>query len=178
MAGQRRHTPRPDHPEASDAARTPSSRRSSRTRRWTSTRRASNGRAWLPAGSSHDHAQAATAHHGSTRTPVGPATGSQHIQTATTPSTDPSSLSHRCTDADQQPPELYGSSARRPRPPTATHRRHRVHTLLHCRRGPGHRRRLERQTIYRCLRRLAGHEPGSAHHDLQVVDEGRLRVRR
>ena len=26
---------------------------------------------------------------------------------------------------------------------------------------------FERQTIYRCLRRLAGHEPGSAHRDLE-----------
>ena len=24
---------------------------------------------------------------------------------------------------------------------------------------------FERQTIYRCLRRMTGHEPGSAHHD-------------
>jgi hypothetical protein len=36
---------------------------------------------------------------------------------------------------------------------------------------------FERQTIYRCVRRLAGHEPGSAHHDREVVDGGRLRVR-
>jgi hypothetical protein len=37
---------------------------------------------------------------------------------------------------------------------------------------------FERQTIYRCLRRMTGHEPGSAHRDLQVVDDGRLQVRR
>lgn len=36
---------------------------------------------------------------------------------------------------------------------------------------------FERQTIYRCLRRLAGHEPGSAHHDLHDVGNDRLQVR-
>ena len=36
---------------------------------------------------------------------------------------------------------------------------------------------FERQTIYRCLRRLAGHEPGSAHHDLHDVGNDRMGVR-
>ena len=27
---------------------------------------------------------------------------------------------------------------------------------------------FERQTIYRCIRRMTGHEPGSAHHDLMT----------
>jgi hypothetical protein len=34
---------------------------------------------------------------------------------------------------------------------------------------------FERQTVYRCLRRMTGHEPGSAHHDLEDVGDGRLR---
>ena len=37
---------------------------------------------------------------------------------------------------------------------------------------------FERQTIYRCVRRLAGYEPGSAHHDLRDLDNDRLQVRR
>ena len=37
---------------------------------------------------------------------------------------------------------------------------------------------LERQTTYRCLRRMAGQEPGSAHHDLEDVGNGRLRLDR
>jgi hypothetical protein len=37
---------------------------------------------------------------------------------------------------------------------------------------------FERQTIYRCVRRLAGHEPGSAHHDLRDLGNDRLQVRR
>jgi hypothetical protein len=36
---------------------------------------------------------------------------------------------------------------------------------------------FERQTIYRCLRRLTGHEPGSAHHDLEDFGNDRLRRR-
>jgi hypothetical protein len=36
---------------------------------------------------------------------------------------------------------------------------------------------FERQTIYRCLRRMAGHELGSAHCDLQVAGNDRLRLR-
>jgi len=36
---------------------------------------------------------------------------------------------------------------------------------------------FERQTIYRCLRRLAGDEPGSAHHDLRDLGNDRLRTR-
>ena len=36
----------------------------------------------------------------------------------------------------------------------------------------------ERQTIYRCLRRMSGHEPGCAHHDLEDVGNDRLRVHR
>ena len=34
---------------------------------------------------------------------------------------------------------------------------------------------FERQTVYRCLRRMTGHEPGSAHHDLEDLGDGRLR---
>jgi hypothetical protein len=34
-----------------------------------------------------------------------------------------------------------------------------------------------RQTIYRCLRRLTGQEPGSAHHDLEDLGMGTLRLR-
>lgn len=37
---------------------------------------------------------------------------------------------------------------------------------------------FERQTIYRCLRRMAGFEPGIARHDLHDLGNGRLRVRR
>ena len=33
------------------------------------------------------------------------------------------------------------------------------------------------QTIYRCLRRLTGHEPGSAHRDLRDLGNDRLQVR-
>ena len=33
------------------------------------------------------------------------------------------------------------------------------------------------QTVYRCLRRLTGHEPGSAHHDLEDLGNDRLRLR-
>lgn len=36
---------------------------------------------------------------------------------------------------------------------------------------------FERQTIYRCVRRLAGHEPGSAYHDLRDLGNDRLQVR-
>jgi hypothetical protein len=36
---------------------------------------------------------------------------------------------------------------------------------------------FERQTIYRCLRRMIGHEPGSAHHDLVHLGNDRLRLR-
>ena len=36
---------------------------------------------------------------------------------------------------------------------------------------------FERQTIYRCLRRLTGHEPGSAHDNLEELDNGQLRLR-
>jgi hypothetical protein len=36
---------------------------------------------------------------------------------------------------------------------------------------------FERQTIHRCLRRMTGHEPGSAHHDLQDLGNGRLQIR-
>jgi hypothetical protein len=35
---------------------------------------------------------------------------------------------------------------------------------------------FERQTIDRCLRRLTGHEPGSAHHDLRDLGNDRLRA--
>lgn len=37
---------------------------------------------------------------------------------------------------------------------------------------------FERQTIYRCLRRLAGYEPGSAYHDLRDLGNDLLQVRR
>jgi hypothetical protein len=36
---------------------------------------------------------------------------------------------------------------------------------------------FERQTIYRCLRRLTGREPGSSHHDLEDLGNDRLRLR-
>ena len=36
---------------------------------------------------------------------------------------------------------------------------------------------FERQTIYRCLRRLSGHEPGSAYLDLEDLGHGQLRLR-
>jgi hypothetical protein len=36
---------------------------------------------------------------------------------------------------------------------------------------------FERQTIYRCLRRMIGHEPGSAYHDLEDLNNDRLRLR-
>ena len=36
---------------------------------------------------------------------------------------------------------------------------------------------FEWQTIYRCLRRMTGHEPGSAHHDLRDLGNDRLRAR-
>jgi hypothetical protein len=36
---------------------------------------------------------------------------------------------------------------------------------------------FERQTIYRCLRRMTGHERGSAHHDLEGLGSDRLRLR-
>jgi hypothetical protein len=36
---------------------------------------------------------------------------------------------------------------------------------------------FERQTIYRCLRRLTGHENGSSHHDLEDLGDDRLRLR-
>jgi hypothetical protein len=36
---------------------------------------------------------------------------------------------------------------------------------------------FERQTIYRCLRRMTGHEPGSAYHDLDDLGNDRLRLR-
>lgn len=36
---------------------------------------------------------------------------------------------------------------------------------------------FERQTVYRCLRRMTGHEPGSAHLDLRDLGNDRLRVR-
>lgn len=37
---------------------------------------------------------------------------------------------------------------------------------------------FERQTIYRCIRRMTGHEPGSAYHDLRDLGNDRLQVRR
>jgi hypothetical protein len=36
----------------------------------------------------------------------------------------------------------------------------------------------ERQTIYRCVRRMSGHEPGNAQRDLEDVGNDRLQVRR
>jgi hypothetical protein len=36
---------------------------------------------------------------------------------------------------------------------------------------------FERQTIYRCIRRMTGHEPGSAHHDLEDLGNDQLRLR-
>jgi hypothetical protein len=36
---------------------------------------------------------------------------------------------------------------------------------------------FERQTIYRCLRRISAREPGSAHHDLEDLGNGQLRLR-
>ena len=36
---------------------------------------------------------------------------------------------------------------------------------------------FERQTISRCLRRLTGHEPGSAQHDLEDLGDDRLQLR-
>ena len=36
---------------------------------------------------------------------------------------------------------------------------------------------FERQTIYRCLRRMTGHERGSAYHDLEDLGDA-LRLRR
>jgi hypothetical protein len=36
---------------------------------------------------------------------------------------------------------------------------------------------FERQTIYRYIRRMTGHEPGSAHHDLQDLGNDRLQLR-
>jgi hypothetical protein len=33
-----------------------------------------------------------------------------------------------------------------------------------------------RQTIYRCLRRMSGHEPGSVYHDLEDLGSDRLRL--
>jgi hypothetical protein len=36
---------------------------------------------------------------------------------------------------------------------------------------------FERQTIYRCLRRMTGRESGSAHHDLEDLGNERLRLR-
>lgn len=37
---------------------------------------------------------------------------------------------------------------------------------------------FDRQTVYRCIRRLTGDEPGSAYRDLEDLGRGRLRVRR
>jgi hypothetical protein len=36
--------------------------------------------------------------------------------------------------------------------------------------------RFERQTIYRCLRRMTGHESGSAYHDLDDLGNDHLRL--
>jgi hypothetical protein len=36
---------------------------------------------------------------------------------------------------------------------------------------------FERQTIYRCIRRMTGHEPGSAHRDLEDLGNDQLRLR-
>ena len=36
---------------------------------------------------------------------------------------------------------------------------------------------FERQTIYRCLRRMTRHERGSAHHDLEDLGNDQLRLR-
>ncbi len=36
---------------------------------------------------------------------------------------------------------------------------------------------FERQTIYRCIRRMTGHEPGSTRHDLEDLGKDQLRVR-
>jgi hypothetical protein len=36
---------------------------------------------------------------------------------------------------------------------------------------------FERQTVYRCLRRMAGEEPGSVYRDLEVLGNGQLRLR-
>jgi hypothetical protein len=38
--------------------------------------------------------------------------------------------------------------------------------------------RFARQTIYRCIRRLSGQEPGAAYRDLEQLDSDRLRLRR
>jgi hypothetical protein len=34
-----------------------------------------------------------------------------------------------------------------------------------------------RQTIYRCIRRMAGHEPGNAYQDLEDLGNDQLRLR-
>lgn len=36
---------------------------------------------------------------------------------------------------------------------------------------------FERQTIYRCLRRMTGLEPGNAHLDLEDLGNNRLQLR-
>jgi hypothetical protein len=36
---------------------------------------------------------------------------------------------------------------------------------------------FERQTVYRCLRRMTGYESGSAYHDLEDLGNGQLRLR-
>jgi hypothetical protein len=36
---------------------------------------------------------------------------------------------------------------------------------------------FERQTIYRCIRRMTGHEAGNAHRDLEELCNDRLRLR-
>ena len=36
---------------------------------------------------------------------------------------------------------------------------------------------FERQTIYRCIRRISGHEPGSAYHLLDDLGNDQLRLR-
>jgi hypothetical protein len=36
---------------------------------------------------------------------------------------------------------------------------------------------FERQTVYRCLRRMTDHEAGSAHHDLEDLGNNQLRLR-
>jgi hypothetical protein len=36
---------------------------------------------------------------------------------------------------------------------------------------------FERQTVYRCLRRLTGHEAGSARHDLEDLGDDQLQLR-
>jgi len=90
---------------------------------------------------------------------------------------DPPSPSHHCRPSSPTPPELQNAvlaAVERLRQRTGATQLARRDIVAEVQ-AAGHS--FERQTIYRCLRRMTRHEPGSAHHDLENLGNDLLRLR-